>query len=62
MDLKILKNELTPKITEDNKNAQLYVTIITRNSEIVNDRQQQAMNELVKYLKRKIKFFFFPNK
>eukprot|EP01084_Bolivina_argentea_P014307 26730_1 len=53
MDLKVLGHELIPKITDDNKNAQLYVSMITRNSQSINARQQEALSELIKYLNRK---------
>ena len=53
MELKVLKNELNPKITSDSRNAQLYVAMIGRNSETINARQQQGLNEFVKFLDRK---------
>ena len=53
MELKVLKNELNPKITNDSRNAQLYVAMICRNSEMINARQQQRLNEFVKFLDRK---------
>mmetsp|Transcript_11467 Transcript_11467/g.18462 ORF Transcript_11467/g.18462 Transcript_11467/m.18462 type:complete len:599 (-) Transcript_11467:211-2007(-) len=53
MDLKVLKNELLPKVTNDTKNAQLYVSMVTRNTEMINARQQERLTEFVKFLDRK---------
>eukprot|EP00486_Rosalina_sp_Unknown_P009086 CAMPEP_0201594720 /NCGR_PEP_ID=MMETSP0190_2-20130828/191947_1 /ASSEMBLY_ACC=CAM_ASM_000263 /TAXON_ID=37353 /ORGANISM="Rosalina sp." /LENGTH=302 /DNA_ID=CAMNT_0048054435 /DNA_START=572 /DNA_END=1477 /DNA_ORIENTATION=- len=53
MELNVLKNELNPKITNDSRNGQLYVAMICRNTEMINARQKQGLNEFVKFLDRK---------
>ena len=55
LELKVLKNELEPKITNDDKNAQLYVSMICRDNEM-NARQQEGLNEFVKFLNNKRMF------
>jgi len=53
VELKVLGHELSAKMTADSKNGKLYVAMMSRNAEMTNPRQQEAMRELVTFLDRK---------
>merc|ERR1712187_862118 len=55
MNFKVLRNELSPKLINDDKNGHLYLSMITsdnnkENESALNETQRQALDQFVKYL------------